>query len=59
MFSIACPALGHDVVIWSDQVTGLSRTAHGMAAEFHCVCGAAAVCLADAEPTQACFAEAA
>jgi len=51
MFTIHCPVLGHEVVIWSDQVTGLDRTAHGVAAEFHCACGANAVCLAGESPT--------
>jgi len=52
MFTIDCPVLGHEVVIWSDQVTGLDRTAHGVAAEFHCACGSAAVCLAGGSPTE-------
>ena len=51
MFSIDCPVLGHEVVIWSEQVTGLGRTAHGVAAEFHCACGPAAVSLAGEGPT--------
>ena len=51
MFSIDCPVLGHEVVIWSEQVTGLNRTAHGVAAEFHCACGSAAVALAGERPT--------
>ena len=53
MFTIHCPVLGHEVVIWSDQVTGLDRTAHGVAAEFHCACGSAAVCLAGECPPRA------
>ena len=52
MFSIDCPVLGHQVVIWSEQVTGLNRTAHGVAAEFHCACGSAAVALAGEGPTR-------
>ena len=52
MFTVNCPVLGHEVMIWSDQVTGLDRTAHGVAAEFHCACGSAAVCLAGASPTE-------
>ncbi len=51
MFSIQCPVLGHEVVIWSGQVIGLDRTPHGVAAEFHCGCGSAAVCLAGELPT--------
>lgn len=51
MFTIHCPILGHEVVIWSDQVIGLDRTSHGVAAEFHCGCGSAAVCLAGELPT--------
>ena len=51
MFSIDCPVLGHEVVIWSGQVTGLDRTPHGVAAEFHCACGSAAVALAGEGPT--------
>jgi len=52
MFTIHCPVLGNEVLIWSDQVTGLNRTAHGVAAEFHCACGSAAVCLAGESPTE-------
>jgi hypothetical protein len=32
-------------------VTGLDRTPHGVAAEFHCACGSAAVALAGEAPT--------
>jgi len=52
MFSINCPALATEVVIWSDQVTALTRTPHGTATEFHCACGAAAVAVAGEGPTQ-------
>ena len=51
MFSIDCPVLATEVVIWSDQVTALTQSPHGRTAEFHCACGAAAVCVAGEGPT--------
>lgn len=52
MFSIDCPVLGTEVMIWRDQITALQCTSHGDAAEFHCACGAAAVAVAGEGPTQ-------
>ena len=45
MFSIFCPALDHEVLLSTRQMTAMTNTRHGIVAEFECVCGADGVYL--------------
>ena len=49
MFSIFCPALDHEVLLSTRQMTAMTNTRHGIVVEFECVCGADGVYLTGAE----------
>jgi hypothetical protein len=48
MFSIFCPALDHEVLLSTRQMTAMTNTHRGIVVEFECVCGADGVYLTGA-----------
>jgi hypothetical protein len=48
MFSILCPALDHEVLLSTRQITAMTNARHGIVVEFECVCGADGVYLTGA-----------
>jgi hypothetical protein len=48
MFSIFCPALDHEVLLSTRQMTAMTNTHRGIVVEFECACGADGVYLTGA-----------